>query len=73
MWVDGEGLVRRLRSEYEGYRTGGPELTLVTTVDFYDFGVETAITAPPRSRVTPLDELIGRGAEETEHTEPGGR
>jgi hypothetical protein len=72
VWVDDEGLVRRLRTEYEGYRTGGPELTLLTTVELYDFGIDATIESPPRSRVTPLDELIGRGAEETEHTEPGG-
>ena len=72
VWVDDAGLVRRLRTEYEGYRTGGPELTLLTTVELHDFGVSARIEPPPRRRVTPLEELIGRGAEETEHTEPGG-
>ena len=72
VWVDEDGLVRRLQSEYDGFRTAGPELSIVTTVEFYDFGVETKIAPPPRSRVTPLDELIGRGAEETQHTEPEG-
>jgi hypothetical protein len=69
VWVGDDGVIRRLRTEYEGITTGGPEISLVTSVEFYDFGVETAIEPPPRDEVTPFGDLIGRGAEETKHSE----
>ncbi|MBD0339280.1 MAG: hypothetical protein ICV67_08355 [Thermoleophilia bacterium] len=48
-WVDGDGLVRRLRAA---------ELT----VELYDFGAEVRVVPPPASRVVDVAELLGGGA-----------
>lgn len=72
VWLGEDGVIRRLRSTYNGFSTGATKLSITTTVEFYDFGTEKAILRPRPSEVTPLDELIGRGAAETEHTEPEG-
>ena len=69
VWIDEDGLIRRLRVEYEDLSTGATAMSLSTSVDFYDFGVEAKIEPPPRAEVTPFGELIGRGAEETKHSE----
>ncbi len=69
VWIDEDGLIRRLRVEYENLSTGAAAISLSTTVEFYDFGVDATIEAPPRNQVTPFGDLIGRGAEETKHSE----
>jgi hypothetical protein len=69
VWIDDEGRIRRLRVEYDGLSTGAASVSLATSVEFYDFGVDATIEPPPRAKVTPFGELIGRGAEETKHSE----
>jgi hypothetical protein len=61
-----------MRSQYDGVRSAGSEFSLVTSVDFFEFGVEANIEPPPRSDVTAFEDVIGRGAEETQHSEPEG-
>jgi LppX_LprAFG lipoprotein len=55
VWIDGEGLTRRMR--YEQKMPDGSSMTL--TQELYDFGVEVDVEAPPASDVLDLGELIG--------------
>ena len=48
-WVDGEGLVRRLRAAD-------------LTVELFDFGADVRVVTPPASRVVDPAELFGEGA-----------
>jgi hypothetical protein len=54
-WVDGEGLVRRLRVTQTLER--GAEMTM--TEELYDFGTDVDTDPPPESEVLDLTELIG--------------
>lgn len=73
VWVDAEGRARRLSLAYAGLKTPqGPDFDMTMQMDLYDFGVEVDVKTPPTEDVTDLGEIIGRGAEETEHSEPEG-
>ena len=52
VWIDGDGLVRRLRAAH-----GEPAATV--TLELYDFGADVAIEPPAPQQVTALDELLG--------------
>lgn len=58
VWIDGDGLPRRVRTvvEVEDEQLG--PITQQTTLELYDFGAPVDIEAPPEERVTPIDELI---------------
>ena len=56
VWVDGDGLVRRIRQEYE-IRDTKTEITL----ELYDFGVEVDAKAPPPDDVVDLGDLLEGG------------
>lgn len=60
VWVDEEGLVRRMRQTYESVPIGrtGREGRMTMTVELFDFGVEVDVQPPPRSAVTDLKKLI---------------
>ncbi len=55
VWVDDDGLVRRIVEEVTapaGFAApGAPMPTYVTTTEFFDFGVEADIEAPPADEV----------------------
>ena len=51
VWIDGDGLVRRLRAAH-----GTAAATV--TVELYDFGADVAIEPPAPEQVTALDELL---------------
>ena len=53
LWIDDEGLVRRLRV---------PEPDESVTLDFYDFGVDVEVEAPPADQVAKLPDLLPRGS-----------
>jgi hypothetical protein len=51
-WVDGDQLVRRLRVPEEGEDGGA------TVIDFFDFGVEVDVEAPPADQVVSDEEFM---------------
>lgn len=52
VWIDGDGLVRRLRAAH-----GAHDVTV--SVELFDFGADVAIEPPAPEQVTALDELLG--------------
>jgi hypothetical protein len=59
VWIDDDGIVRRVRTE------GSGDLALTLTAELYDLGEPVTITAPPADQVTPFDlgaleELVGK-------------
>ena len=70
VWIDDDDRVRRLRLAWEDVRFADrQELDMTLTTELFDFGVEVDVEAPPREEVTDIGDLLGRGAEETEHSE----
>jgi hypothetical protein len=55
VWVDGDGLVRRLRLEYASEAEG--TATAVTT-ELFDFGVSVNAQAPPPGQVASINDFI---------------
>ena len=55
VWVDDDGLIRRLYHEH-GFATEGT--SAVVTTELYDFGVDVNVKAPPPGQVAALDDLI---------------
>ena len=49
VWIDEDGLVRRIAADDDGG---------AFTVDFFDFGIEVAIEAPPPDKVAKLDDFL---------------
>lgn len=73
VWVDGEGRVRRMTLAYANLKAGqGRETDMKMTMELFDFGVEVDVEPPEPDRVTDIGDFLGRGAEETEHSEPEG-
>jgi hypothetical protein len=55
VWVDDDGLIRRLYHEY-GFRAEGT--SAVVTTELFDFGVDVNVKAPPPGQVAILSDLI---------------
>jgi hypothetical protein len=55
IWVDGDGLIRRLHLEY-AFASEGSSTTVTT--ELYDFGVQVDATAPPPGQVAVIDDFI---------------
>jgi hypothetical protein len=55
VWIDQEGVVRRVRYEYP--LPGSPEAQIVFTADLFDFGVKVDVSPPPADQVTDLEDL----------------
>ena len=55
VWVDDDGLIRRLYHEY-GFAAEGT--SAVVTTELFDFGVDVNVTAPPPGQVAALSDLI---------------
>jgi hypothetical protein len=55
VWIDDDGLVRRLYHEY-GFAAEGT--SAVVTTELFDFGVDVNVQAPPPGQVAALDDLI---------------
>jgi hypothetical protein len=61
VWIDGDGLVRRMH-EHLTYPAGVLNTTTDLTVDLSDFGVKTSIQAPPADQTVDVSALKGIGA-----------
>jgi hypothetical protein len=79
VWVDGDGLVRRVRTrrtyeppEHEQFELpeGWDSSTSVTTTEYFDFGVEVEIHPPPASEVVNAEELARSAEAEAEAAAP---
>jgi len=55
VWVDDDGLIRRLYHEY-GFAAEGT--SAVVTTELFDFGADVNVKAPPPGQVAALDDLI---------------
>jgi hypothetical protein len=61
VWVDEEGLVRRIVQEYET-RFAGERASTRVAIDLYDFGADVEAEAPPPELVFDIADLIGGGS-----------
>jgi hypothetical protein len=57
IWLDGDGLLRRLRQEY-WFGGGGEAISTTITMELYDFGVEVDVERPPPDEVALIGDLI---------------
>lgn len=56
LWIDDDGRVRRMRYGYEG------QDSQVITQEFYDFGIDVDVDAPPADQVVSVADALQRGA-----------
>jgi len=62
VWIDADGLARRMKLTYEGMRFApGQQGDMTMTMELYDFGVQVDVEPPPESEVTDVQELIEQG------------
>jgi hypothetical protein len=57
VWIDGEGLLRRMR--FEQPIPGEEGASATTTIELYDFGTEVDAEPPPAGDVLDIQDLIG--------------
>lgn len=58
VWIDGDGLTRRMKYEQPlPADQGGEETTMALTMEMYDFGAEVDVEPPPDDEVIDLQEL----------------
>lgn len=70
VWLDAEDRIRRLEATYDDMNVSGAETAdVVTTLLLTDFGGASAIEMPPSHEIIDIGDVIGRGPEETEHSE----
>ena len=65
VWIDADGLARRMRFEYGALPMGGTggtnEGTWTFLLEYYDFGTEVEVEIPPEDEVTDMLDAIGKG------------
>lgn len=60
VWIDGDGLVRRIQMVADGIPGAGADSGgEVVTIELFDYGEPVEITVPAASEVTPFAELFG--------------
>lgn len=66
VWIDGDGLVRRIQMVADGFPGAGAghgggagSGGEMVTIELFDYGVPVEITVPAASEVTPFAELLG--------------
>jgi hypothetical protein len=61
VWIDDDGLVRRLKQTMHGAASGqGIPLDMTTTTELYDFGTDVNVEEPPADQVIDFQELLGQ-------------
>jgi hypothetical protein len=64
VWIDGDGLVRRIGLAYEGMEfTPGQKGDMTLRVELYDYGVEVEVQPPPAEQVMSFQELLELGGD----------
>lgn len=61
VWIDEEGLPRRMRTTFETSPEGMGSISQAMTMEFFDFGVEVDVTPPPAEETVDISELGGFG------------
>jgi hypothetical protein len=62
VWIDDDGLARRIRLTYENMRFApGEQGDMTMAMDLYDFGVDVNVQPPPKDKVTDIQELMTQG------------
>lgn len=62
VWIDGEGLARRLAMEFDMKLPEATEkMHMEMSIDFFDFGVEVDVEPPPADEVLDITELATEG------------
>jgi hypothetical protein len=62
VWIDDDGLARRMRLTYENMRFApGQQGDMTMEMDLYDFGVDVDVKPPPKDKVTDHQELMTQG------------
>jgi hypothetical protein len=70
VWLDAQGRVRRLEARYEDMMVAnGRTADITTSLELFDFGGGEDLTLPRASEVVDINDVIGRGPEETQHSE----
>ena len=59
VWIDEDGLVRRIRQRYD-LRVGERKVRTEIAMELFDFGVEVDVEAPPADAVVDLGDLLGQ-------------
>jgi hypothetical protein len=62
VWIDGDGMARRMKYEQPLPSAGGEEGAMELTMEFFDFGVDVDVEPPPSDEVIDIKELIGAGS-----------
>jgi hypothetical protein len=57
VWIDGDGLVRKIVQTYDAAASGGGSTRV--GVELYDFGTDVEVTVPPADQVVDVTELTG--------------
>ena len=68
VWVDGDGLLRRMSLTYTAKVPVGGETqdaSSTVTMEFSDYGIEVDVEAPPADEVTSLAELMAQAGDST--------
>ncbi len=63
VWIDNDGLVRRMAMAVPFDAVGGSGARMQMTMDFFDFGTEPTIALPPEDQVMDASELDLEGVE----------
>jgi hypothetical protein len=63
VWVDDDGLARRLDMHLDGLLPAQSDGSAVMTMEFYDYGEPVDISTPPAGETVPLDEIPGLAEE----------
>ena len=70
VWLDADDRIRRLEATYDDLQVSAAERAdIVSTLLLTDFGMDPAIDVPPSDEIVDIGDVIGRGPEETEHSE----
>jgi hypothetical protein len=62
VWIDDDGMARRMKYEQPLPSAGGEEGAMELTMEFFDFGVDVDVEPPPSDEVIDIQELIGAGS-----------
>ena len=59
VWIDDDGLVRRIRIAYKDFQfTGSQKGDMTMTQELYDFGVEVNVSPPPADQVSDISDIL---------------
>jgi hypothetical protein len=69
VWLDDEHRIRRLTATYDDIRVASKRVDLLARMELSNFGGAGEVQIPPSNEIVDIGDVIGRGPEETEHSE----